>query len=162
MTSDFTLRPITGTDADMISRLLIENWGSTTIVSRGNQIDAAKLPGFVAEDAERNVFGFITLRVDWKGCEVVTLDSFEPGRGIGTELLGAAAEYARSHGCKRLWLVTSNDNINALGFYQRFNMRMTAIYPDAITEARKIKPTIPPIAPNGIPIRDEIELELWL
>lgn len=59
----------------------------------------------------------------------------------------------------RIWLITTNDNLNALGFYQKRGFRIKAVYPGAVDEARRIKPEIPLAASNGIPIRDEIELE---
>lgn len=37
---------------------------------------------------------------------------------------------------------------------------MVAIYPDAVTEAPTLKPQIPLVAENGIPIRDEVEFEV--
>jgi hypothetical protein len=62
----------------------------------------------------------------------------------------------------RLWLITSNDNLNAIRFYQRRGMRLTAVHRGAIDEARQIKPSIPLIGEHGIPIHDELELELRL
>jgi ribosomal protein S18 acetylase RimI-like enzyme len=126
-------------------------------VSRGKTLDAATLPGFLAVH-EQEVVGLITLHVDSQSCEVVTLDAFKEGMGVGSELLKEAERYARTYGCSRLWLITSNDNIEALAFYQRRGFRIVAVHPDAITEARKIKPQIPLVAENGIDIRDEVEL----
>ena len=66
---------------------------------------------------------------------------------------------AAREGAKRLWLVTTNDNLDALRFYQRRGWRLSAVYPGSVVESRKIKPSIPEIGAYGIPIRDEIELE---
>jgi hypothetical protein len=83
-------------------------------------------------------------------------------RGDRTALIDAVKERAKAKGCKRLWLITTNDNLNALGFYQRRGFRLIALYPNALEASRKLKPQIPMKAANGIPIRDELELELEL
>jgi ribosomal protein S18 acetylase RimI-like enzyme len=89
----------------------------------------------------------------------VTLSSRTENRGIGAALLEECFRTARDAGCTRLFLTTTNDNLRALGFYQRRGWRIVAVYPGAMDAARLITPTIPRTAPNGIPIRDEIELE---
>lgn len=74
-------------------------------------------------------------------------------------LLDALLEAARRGGCRRLWLITTNDNLNALRFYQRRGWRLVAVHAGAVDEARKVKPQISVIGEDGIPIHDEIELE---
>ena len=86
--------------------------------------------------------------------------ALEQGRGVGSALLGAVEELARRRGCKRLWLVTTNDNTHALAFYQRRGFVLAALHRDAVTEARKtLKPSLPLVGEGGIPLRDELELE---
>jgi ribosomal protein S18 acetylase RimI-like enzyme len=92
----------------------------------------------------------------------VTLDAFAERRGVGSALLEDVASLARRRRCRRLWLITTNDNLNALRFYQRRGLRLVAVRPGAVVEARKLKPEIPTMGAEGIPIRDEIELELAL
>ena len=94
--------------------------------------------------------------------EVVTLDSLRPGRGIGTALIEAVKSAASAAGCRRLWLITTNDNLHALGFYQKRGFRLVAVHPGAVDAARRLKPEIPLNGNDGIPIRDEIELEIVL
>jgi ribosomal protein S18 acetylase RimI-like enzyme len=77
-------------------------------------------------------------------------------------LIEAVVGAARSAGCRRVWLITTNDNLTALAFYQKRGFVLTALHPNAIAESRKLKPEIPLVAENSIPIRDELELELWL
>lgn len=157
-----TLRPITDQDRPALIPLLTGSWGSPLIVTRGNQVDASTLPGLVCAGPEGEIRGLVTLRPDGDAWEMMTLDALVPGQGIGKALFLRAAEMARAAGARRLWLVTSNDNIDALGFYQKLGMRITKVHLDAVTEARKQKPEIPRVADNGIPIRDELELELTL
>ena len=116
------------------------------------------LPGFISlvEGVRK---GLITYRIDEDECEVITLDSLLEGRGIGTALLEAVRKLARSVGHRRTWLITTNDNVPAREFYLKRGFRVVAIHKDAIAESRKLKPEIPEKGINGIPIRDEIEME---
>jgi hypothetical protein len=96
-------------------------------------------------------------------CELVVLEAFEPGQGTGTALLEAVLEAARGAGAHRLWLITTNDNTDALRFYQRHGLRLVRLHSGAVTAARELlKPEIPLLGNHGIPIRDEIELEIVL
>jgi len=81
------------------------------------------------------------------------------GQGAGTALLTAVEAAAAAAGCRRLWLITTNDNLDALRFYQRRGYRLAALYPGAVDEARRVKPTIPLVGNHGIPLHDELELE---
>jgi RimJ/RimL family protein N-acetyltransferase len=81
------------------------------------------------------------------------------GLGIGSKLISAVKQAAKQSGINRIWLITTNDNVDALRFYQKRGYRMTAIYPNAVNEARKQKPSIPLIGNYYIPIPDEIELK---
>ena len=85
-----------------------------------------------------------------------------PGRGIGSTLLEGVANEARRRGCRRLWLITTNDNLNAIRFYQRRGLRLVAVHAGAVDDARRLKPSIPLVGEDGIPIRDELEFELEL
>jgi len=82
--------------------------------------------------------------------------------GVGTALLDDVKATAKSAGCRRLWLVTTNDNLAAMRFYEKRGFHFAAIHPNAIEVSRKVKPEIPILGLDGIPIRDEIELEILL
>jgi ribosomal protein S18 acetylase RimI-like enzyme len=123
--------------------------------------DASALPGFVAV-LDGEPAGLLTYAIEGVACEVVTLDAFRPGRGVGSALLAAATDLAGAAGLDRLWLITTNDNVEALRFYQRRGMRLVAVHAGAVEESRRLKPSIPMIGMHGIPIRDELELEVRL
>jgi ribosomal protein S18 acetylase RimI-like enzyme len=148
-------------DRDWLTHQLRGSWGSTTVVSRGQPHDASALPAFVAVDGDERV-GLATIRYDSAECELVTLDALRKQRGIGSALLDRVAEAARDRGCMRLWLITSNDNLEAIRFYQRRGMRLTALHRGAVDEARRLKPSIPEVGEYGIPLHDELEFELRL
>jgi len=160
MDSCARIEPVEAVDRAMISNLLRKSWGSTTAVTRGRAYDASTLPGFIARLPDGSIAGLITCRPAGDGCEVITLDSFAERQGIGSSLLEAARRWARTHGASRLWLITTNDNLDALRFYQRRGWSIVAVHPGAVTAARRIKPGIPLTGHHGIPIRDEVELEL--
>ena len=107
--------------------------------------------------------GLLTYILGEDGCEVLTLHTAIQWQGAGSALLHAVANLARDAGCARLWLVTTNDNVDALRFYQRRGFRLRALRAGAVDEARRgVKPEIPWIGDHGIPLRDELELELDL
>jgi ribosomal protein S18 acetylase RimI-like enzyme len=141
-----------------MDRLLTDRWGSTMIVSRGVLHAASELSGFIA--TMKNIpVGLLTYRFEKNACEIVSLDSLTEGCGIGSALLISVEEFAREKKCKRIWLITTNDNLHALRFYQRRGYILAALYPNVIEQSRRIKPQIPAVGNEGIPIRDEIELE---
>ena len=123
--------------------------------------DAATLPAFIAK-WEAEPVGLVTYSIQEAQCQIVTLDSLVKGRGIGTALTEAVKAAAMEAGCRRLWLITTNDNLPALGFYQKRGFVIAAIHRNALQVSRRIKPEIPLFGKDGIPLRDEIEMEYLL
>jgi GNAT superfamily N-acetyltransferase len=154
------IRPVRPSDRDMIREFITRQWGADIVITRGRIWKVADLPGFLAE-IEGEFAGLVTFHLENDECEIVTLDSLFPGQGIGTDLVAEVRGAALQTGCRRLWLITTNDNLRALRFYQRAGFVITAVYPNSIDAMRKIKP-IPLIGMDGIPIRDEIELTIPL
>jgi hypothetical protein len=73
------------------------------------------------------------------------------------------AGLAAGGGCRRLWLVTTNDNLHPLGFYQRRGLRLCALHAGSLDRDRALKPELPEVNPDHrIPMRDLPELELDL
>lgn len=142
-----------------VRNTLTKRWESAQIVTRGIVHQADQLPGFIAW-LEGMPAGLVTYHVSGKACEIVSLDSLVEGRGIGSALIAAVQSEARQQGCRRVWLITTNDNLPALRFYQKRGFIIVAIYPNALQDSRRLKPLIPLIGLEGIPLRDEIELEL--
>jgi ribosomal protein S18 acetylase RimI-like enzyme len=142
----------------MVTSFIQERWGSVRMVSKGRVLYPGELEGFAAVQGEK-IVGLATYRVEGEECEVVTLDSLTEGSGIGSSLLNAVRDAAIMARCKRLWLITTNDNTSALRFYQRWGLHIAAVYPNALERSRRLKPEIPILGKDGIPLRDEIELE---
>jgi len=141
-----------------LNELWKSEWGGEIMVSRGHVYRLRELKSLVAK-TEQRLIGAVVYRFDNDGgCELMSINATIPGAGIGTKLLDAVESETREQGCHRLWLITSNDNLDALRFYQRRDYRITAVHVGAIDEARRIKPTIPFVGNHGIEIHDELEL----
>lgn len=131
------------------------------MITRGSIYRPEQLEGYVIEDGAEWL-GLLTFIIKDGELEVTSLDSLREGQGIGSLMLNQVIEQARASACRRIFLITTNDNLNALGFYQKRGFELVAIYRGAIDESRKIKPSISLIGMNKIPLRDEIELEMIL
>lgn len=156
--SAFTLKTLDQKLSSWVRETLTERWGSTLILSRGRIRDASNLPGYVAIYQGRPA-GLITYHFESEQCEIVTLDSLVNKIGIGSALIDAVKSEAIKLECKRVWLITTNDNLAALRFYQKRGFHLVAVHQNAIAISRQFKSQIPLIGLEGIPIRDEIELE---
>jgi GNAT superfamily N-acetyltransferase len=159
--STFQIRPVNKDDKPWVSSLLAEWWVGPKIVTRGKLHHADELPGFIAMK-DGQPAGLITYNITGDQCEVVTLDSLIEKIGIGVALIDEVKKVAAAKGCQRLWLVTTNDNTKALRFYQKYRFLLVAVHRNAIVQDRLLKPEIPLVGNDGIPIRDEIELEMVL
>ncbi len=137
-------------------------WG--TVVARlGQLLDLDDLPSLVAEIGDRPA-GLLTWRHDpaTGEVEVVGIEAWIRDRGVGAALLRAVRTEARALGAERLWLITNNDNLDALRFYQRRGWQLARIHPGEADRSRERKPSIPIVGDHGIPVHHEVELELRL
>lgn len=163
--ASLTVRPLTEADRSLAGEQFTHHFGSERINSRRKWIDTRELPGLVAElvleDGERLVAGLCvhTPCVSGQECELVGLVSLIEGVGVATRLLDEAAMRARDAGCVRIFLTTSNDNLHALGVYQRRGWTLAGLYPGSLANARREKGGVPATGPSGIEIRDDLELE---
>lgn len=149
-------------EREVANRFLEEYWGYTLVVLReGERYELKEERGFLALE-EEGILGCLMYRIDGERLEILSLCSTAENRGVGTGLMKAAEGAARANGCSRMTVVTTNDNLHAVGFYQRRGMHLCRLYPDAMDWVRRLKPEIPQIGENGIPLRDELELELLL
>lgn len=159
--ANFSVRPVAEGDTQWIVRELNRYWASPKIYARDRVIDASGLPGFAAFRDEEPI-GLITYLIEGEECEIVTHNSMAGSGGIGSCLLAEVRRVAREHGCKRLWLVATNDNTAALKFYQRRDFDVAAFHRDSMRDARALKNDIPDRGHGDIPIRHQFELEFKL
>ncbi|MBA2556372.1 MAG: GNAT family N-acetyltransferase [Chloroflexi bacterium] len=156
------LRPVDDRDRPWIALGLVRAFASEVIVSRGQARVGSQLPGLIAERPGGDPVGLVSYVIDADECEIVGLFSLAEGEGVGTALLDGMHRLATEAGCRRLWLVTTNDNTAGLRFYQRRGFDLVALHRNAVTEARTVKPEIPERGSGGIPIAHELELEMLL
>lgn len=157
----FQIKRLNKDDREWVASILKEWWAGPKIITRGKMHQADKLPGFIAV-YEGKPAGLITYEITGDRCEIVSMNSLEERKGVGSALIDAVKNVCTKAGCKRLWLITTNDNTAALRFYQKKGFKLVCIHREAIELSRKLKPEIPLTGNAGIPIRDEIELEMIL
>ena len=155
------IRRIDQTDRKQIDAFIVRQWYTMQMVVHGESIDLGSADGFCACNGDE-IIGLITWRQLGEGIEILSLDSLHEAHGIGTILLNEVIREAKENGAKIIRLITTNDNLPALRFYQKRGFDMIRIYRNALDQARKIKPEIPLIGMNGIPLKHEIELEMTL
>lgn len=148
-------------DEEWLRRLQDEHWGGQFQVANGERYHPADLPGFVAEIGGERV-GYAALRVVGGVAWIGIIHSLREGEGVGTALVLSMTDGARASGCASLRASTTNDNLRAQRFYERRGFQVREVRPGAVTEGRKLKPTIPFTSEDGIAITDEIEYELAL
>lgn len=158
---DLTIHKITDKDKEWVLEI-IRKWGADFVISRGRKIYPTEIEGFYAEDVNGERVGMVTYEVTNDECEIVTLDAFNKFQGIGTALLEEVINEMKKKSINRLWLITTNDNLDAVRFYQCKGWTMCNVHVNAIELSREIKPTIPKIGQYGIPINHEIEFEMFL
>ncbi len=156
-----SVRAATSDDAEVIAAIHLAAWGGSVAVGHGVAYDLSTLPALVAVSGDA-VVGVLTWVIEDASLEVVSIDATPSGQGAGTALLAAAVDLARARGLRRVWLITTNDNLDALRFYQRRGLRVVKVSPGAVDESRRIKPAIPEVGAYGIPMHDEFTLELLL
>ncbi|MEU8975277.1 GNAT family N-acetyltransferase [Streptomyces monashensis] len=123
--------------------------------------DALVLPALLAEQDNR-IVGLLAYAISDDGLEVISLDAVMRRGGVGSALPTAAPEVAKQDGARRMRLVATNDNLDALRFYQRRGLRIVGVAPGAMDSARAMKPSIPLTGEYGIPLHDELTSELLL
>jgi ribosomal protein S18 acetylase RimI-like enzyme len=156
---EITIRPVNDCDRPMLTWLVAQLWGSEVVAVHGTCLRPAELAGFIAERSRR-VTGLLTYQLLGSTLEIVTLNALDRRAGIGTRLIDAAVGRARRLGCHEIRLTTTNDNVDALRFYQRRGFRLAELRTGAVDRSRRLKPGIPRVGDYGIPLRDEIDLTL--
>ena len=157
------VREVRDDERDWLRTTIQDRWGDEITVGRGRVWTPHELPAMVAVDDSGERIGVATYVIEGAAAELVSIDALRPGAGVGRGLLRAVAAAARAAGAEQLLVMTTNDNLAALRFYQRNGFRLSDVRPGAVDEARAtLKPSIPETGNDGIPLRDEIDLVLEL
>ena len=155
---ELSIMEITKENREKVVSFFKEHWGSSEMVISTGTYQCDKLDGFIFEDNNKFI-GLVTYVIKANEIEIISLDSIQEGKGIGSALINKVENTAKQKQLQTVSLITTNDNLNALKFYQKRGYRITSIIPDAVNNARKIKPSIPLIGNDGIPIEDELKLK---
>lgn len=153
------IRSIRESDREWVRSELRRNWGSTMIDSAERCYEADTLPGWIACHLAEPI-ALLTYALPTEDeLEIVTLSSTRERLGVASRLLECAEREARARGCRRIFLLTSNDNLHALGFYQRRGWRLCRLHAGSLDRHRQRRPEIPTVGMNDIELHDELELE---
>jgi len=159
MMPNFSIHRLSQADRDWVREKILASWEADVVVAHGKLFRPVDLAGFAAF-VEGVPVGLATYHIHGRACEIVTLDSWCEGIGVGSALVEAVRQAADQAGCRRLFLVTTNNNLRALHFYQKRGFVIARVRVNAIAFSRKLKPEIPFKDEDGLPIRDEVELEM--
>ena len=152
---------ITEKTREFVSRQIAESWGSVMVVSRGVLHDTRLLNGFVVMENDM-LAGYALYNIEGGECELVVLESVVQNHGLGAALISEVKRVATEANCRRVWLITTNDNTHAIRFYQKRGLELAGVRLNVMDEARLLKPQIPPTGDDGIPIKHEFEFEILL
>ncbi|GHU75915.1 N-acetyltransferase [Clostridia bacterium] len=161
MNNLLNIREIDASTRPLVTAFINSHWFGTDMLIRGEVIDMTRVDGFVLIE-EDVITGLVTYIIRDNVCEITSLDSAVPKRGVGSALVAELKKRAIEFGCIRLQLMSTNDNLNAIGFYQKRGFDMVGINLWAIDKEREQKPSIPLIGQNGVPMHHEIEFEMPL
>jgi ribosomal protein S18 acetylase RimI-like enzyme len=143
-----------------VEELLDAEVGGRLQARLGQLVDVVQGSGVVAVEGDA-IVGVATEGLDDGATELLVLAVARrhKGRGLGGRLVEAVAERASARGSRLVWLVTTNDNLDALRLYQRHGFRLAELHPGAVDRSRReLKPLIPETGQHGIPLRDELVL----
>ena len=151
------VRPVQDGDRPTVEWLITRLWGAPEVVVHDGAYYPAMLPGLIAERGGR-IVGLATFEVRAEVLEIITINALHRYSGIGTMLIEAVRGEAKRCNCREVVLTTTNDNVDALRFYQRRGFRLAALRRGAVDRSRQGKPSIPRSGDYGIPLHDEIDL----
>ena len=157
----FKIAPVIEEDRELVKEFIQRLWYDERVVANGKLFSPSALPGIISYD-RKTIIGLITYIIEGDTCQIITLNSLVQGWGLGTVLVDAVRAAAVAAKCSRLMLLVNNDNITAFRFFQKRGFNLVAVHRNALEKAREVKPMIPAEGYNGIPMRDEMEMEVML
>ena len=156
----YEIRQVDDAIRKKVQPILDETWGAPYLAVNGKLWDSRTMPGLVAVNKDDDVLGYLLYEFHDGECEIMVLESVAQKIGIASALIEGARQIAKSGGVNKVIVQTCNDNIKAIRFYQRRGFTIRAVRLGALDAARRLKPAIPLIGEEGIPLRDEIEFEI--
>jgi ribosomal protein S18 acetylase RimI-like enzyme len=154
-----TIRPATSADQARIATLSNYFWGENEVESFGRSYQVDELPAYVTCD-EDEIVGVASYALEGDETNLVALNVLPQwqGRGAARDLMAAVIKTMQAEGVKRIILSTTNDDLPALGLYQRLGFTITNVDVGKMIEHHGGEE----LGFAGIPVRDEIQMELNL
>ena len=162
MPGRFAIKPIDVALRRIVQPLVDNAWAGPFLVINGRLWDTRELPGLAALDASGAVAGYLLYDFHNDLCEIMVLESLQKNTGIGTACIAHVKGIAKERGIKTIAVTTTNDNIHAIRFYQKRGFVLHELRPNILELSRKLKPSIPLMGEDGIPLRDELEFRMTL
>ncbi|WP_019743658.1 GNAT family N-acetyltransferase [Bacillus altitudinis] len=158
LSEELTVTQPISKDFSWLTCFFNEHWGGTTMVSKGTTYNVLNENIMLAKRGD-SIVGILVYKIFKEEAEILTLEALEKYHGVGSKLLFELEQHLKTQNIHSINLITSNDNLNAIRFYQRKGYSFKNIYIGAIDKARMLKPTIPSIGNYGIHVKDELEFE---
>ncbi|MCC7364920.1 MAG: GNAT family N-acetyltransferase [Dehalococcoidia bacterium] len=147
---------------DEVGRDWAEFTGGAPVLAAFGAFMPADVEALELVDEAAGRRALITWKQEGDTAELVSVHAAPPGGGAGAELLAVIEARLRAAGVRRLLVATTNDNIDAVRFYQRHGFRLVRIHLDWMDRVRERKPHVPRTGNHGLPLQDLWELEKQL
>lgn len=154
-----TIRPAAPADRTRIAELAHYFWDEVDVECFDKSYQVDTLPAYVACDGDE-IVGIASYAREKDAVNLVMLNILPQwqGQGAARELITAVTGVAHAEGAGRVIVATTNDDLPALGFYQRLGFTITNVLVGKMLEHHGgIE-----LGFAGIPVRDEIQMELRL
>jgi GNAT superfamily N-acetyltransferase len=162
MEADAQLRFATVTDHALIREHLLATFTVDHLLVMGKPYPISELSVVGAYGADDKLQGLAFWTMRGNLALLAAVISLSRHKGVARALLDHVADLARANKASRLRAMTTNDNLDALRFYQLYGFRLTALFPNALDMLRALHPSLSREGLNGLPRRDSIELEMPL
>lgn len=156
---EIVFREIVASDRTLVKGFIITHWKSDRMVSRGRLYYPSDHSGFLAQQADQ-LRGVITYEPVKEDYEITLLHTDLPRKGIGRKLVELVLQKAKEARVNRVWLITTNDNIQAIAFYQKIGFDLVKLHYNALEKSRLLKPEISLLGFDNIPLKHELEFEM--
>lgn len=153
--------PINSEFRAKVNQFIKNEWAGPIVITKGISHDTSNSDGFISiTDGE--LTGYVLYNIHDYQCEILVLQSIIENHGVGSALIKSVIDIAKKNKCTQVWLVTTNDNIHAIRYYQRFGFEIKAVHINALDKSRKLKPSIPLLGNDSIPLKHEFEFSYIL
>lgn len=150
------------TDYETARQMVIDQWGDDAVVIAGRAHRTAEMTLLSAQRADGSIAGMACYRINGAVALLGAMMVRGARNGVGSALFEGVLAKAREAQAKKLRAITTNDNFEAMRFYQKHGMRFMTLFAGGVDAYRAFRPGIRRIGNHGIVCRDVLELEMDL